>query len=150
MNLIHRMGLRLKPLLQNISDSLIDMLRVLPDLNHANHTTLSSPHFFTLFLILKLRQIPFWNPDALYCSYLTYGVTCLNKEMCLGLVPGCLITLSLGNIYWIRCTLSPSLSPASLGRFPTNRIKASMVCKWNLIWMESSRFLSKRKEFEAR
>lgn len=58
MNLIKRIRLRLKPLLQNVRDSLIDMLCMLSDLNHANHTTLTSLHFFTLFLILKLCQIP--------------------------------------------------------------------------------------------
>lgn len=99
MNLMNRMGLRLEPFLQNVSDSLINPFWVLSDLNDANRTNLSSSYFFTLFPILKLCQNPFWNPDTQYCSYLIFGVTCFNKEIPLGLELGCFLAPSPSDIF---------------------------------------------------
>lgn len=58
--------LKLEPFLENMGNSFINTFWVLSDVSYSDRMALYNHRFFTSFLVPKLSQTPFGNPDELH------------------------------------------------------------------------------------
>jgi hypothetical protein len=58
--------LKLEPFLENVGNPFINTFWILSDMSYSDRTVSYNSRFFTSFLVLKLSQTPFGNPDELH------------------------------------------------------------------------------------